>query len=308
MAVSAVLLRPYGPRGQFAQRTADGFELLYPRLATCTALTNNVGLAAWTYPANYTQIVASTTADFYPNMIHDLVFLQPQTGGTQRVFVEVEIGTGTAGAEVVIARYSLAFGVAITTFNANDNIQIGQSTPMGPTLIPSGTRIAAHARLSVVDTAMNSSVSLYIAGHDTVAPPSDPTYPLDLHLNGAATPMLLATPTGSTLTLVSAAFPTYATPTEVWTAASCTEDRLVWGLQGYLNAGVSNGNRQVQFGVGAAASEVWYAQLGMPGRAAVGMGRYTFRRPFLVRSGERLAMKGTGINANWVVQVLYEVL
>lgn len=280
---------------------------MYPDLANAVNAAPGAGSGAWVFSV-YTQLVASTPADFYPNIAHILLQAIPQTAGTKRFVYEVEFATGAAGSEVTFARFSDAVMAAITNVDVNDNINFGRSFPVGPTLIPSGARIAFRIRCELADTAVKMNVTTYLQGYDGPAPPgSDPTYPLDEHLGGASSPHLLATPTGSTLSLGGASFGIgYGSWVEV--IASAAADLLVWGLEGYLSVGAANASRHVQFGIGAAGSEVPHALLGLPGKLAIGVGQYELRRPLLVRAGERLAVRSTGGVTAWNIQVLYEEL
>lgn len=301
----AGFLRPYGRGGRWTKRTATP-QKLYPALAApVSASTQNV--AAWTFTA-YTQVVAAVAADFFPAMAYLRIQGIPQASGAAHMFFEVEIATGAAGSEVLHSRFSNVVIAAITNFNANDSLTFGFSVPLGPTLIPSGTRVAFRIRCSVSGSTVGFVVAhLYAGGYESLAPDSDPTYPLDEHLRGANSPGLLATPTGSTLSVPRASFPDYAAWTEVWAAAAA--DSLVWGLAANLQSGVTNTGRHVQLGIGAAGSEVAYELIGVPVAVAVGAGLYFLRRPLLVLSGERLALRSSGGGAgSLLTQTLYEEL
>lgn len=304
--MSTDFLRPYGRGGRWTARSTN-FELLYPRLANAASLVNT-GLAAWTWSI-YFQLVAAASmgADFYAHAVHQRLNARPIVTSQLKFAYEVELATGAAGAEVTFARYSDAMAARIVTVGVNDNLVAGRTVPVGPTLIPSGTRISARIRCELADTSVEIQNTIYLAGYDGTPPASDPTYPLDEHLGGANSPHVLSTPSGSLLTLAGGAFPTYGAWLEV--IASAAVDTLIWGLQGHgPNSGVLNASRHIQFGIGAAGSEVVYAQLGFPGGTALGCGQYALRRPLLLLAGERLAIRATGQAVNMSAQVLTEEL
>ena len=297
-------LRPYGKRSAFARRVAD-IELLYPRDAV-PILVQTTG-AAWNWTA-YSQLVASTSADFWPVAFHLNVIGAPQAAGIARVFAEIELATGAAGSEVPFATIPYAFDANIgTSTPGTDLLGTGFEWPLPPAKINSGTRIAMRSRISVADTVMKLYAAGYLAGYEGAAPSSDLRYPLDQHLRGDFPSELKQTPAGSSLSVPTTGFPTFGAWTEV--IASAAADLLVWGIAYTEDASGTNSSRKVQLGIGASGSEVAYTQVGFPHAVTVlGSGVQRLRRPLLVYSGERLAVRQSGGGNTSQMKFMYEEL
>src|SRR3990172_6671138 len=188
--MSGDYLRPYGgaaPAG-WTKRAAN-IERLEPHLADnvhCPA-----GAGAWAYGTRRV-LVASTPAAYYPNTAHVLFVAQPVTAGVQRAHIEVEIATGPSGSEIVFA--VVPFSVIAYVVTGTPLIETGCSYPLGPTLVPAGTRMTARVSASVATSVIYTEAHVYISGYQTSVPASDATYPLDAHLGHASTPHTITLP------------------------------------------------------------------------------------------------------------------
>jgi len=276
---------------------------LYPDLAINSRLVP--AAAAYAFGA-YAQLSAAAAADYLPYAAHlglEATISAPLAA--PHIF-EIEIATGAAGQEVLHSRLvaALAFNLAVSDVILN--ISTGLTLPLGVTQIPSGTRIAARCRASNANPPAASDVGIYLAGFDAPSPDSDLTYPLDAHLDNADTSQSLIAPWGSVNTLTSAAYPTYGTWQQV--IAPAPSDLLVHGVTYGIQVAAGINGFHLQFGLGAAGSEVPYALLGLPDHAIpVGCGTQLLRRPLLVLAGEDLSVRGA-CNAVRTLdyQVLYE--
>ncbi len=293
-------LRPYGKRSAFARREPD-IELLYPRDAAAKVVTSTG--AAWNWSA-YVEIVASTSADFWPVTLHTQQAGKAKATGVHNVIGELEIATGAAGSEVPFATFPVAFDAfTIDAENAS-----GITWPMNPKKIVAATRLAARSRINLADTSAILNLALYLAGYEAAAKSSDLRYPQDQLLRGDFASDMKQTPAGAALSVAVSAFPNFGAWVEV--IASAPADLLVWGITTLEDAvGFSNSSRKVQLGLGAAAAEVAYTQIGVPAiSGTIGSGHQRLRRPLLVYSGERLAVRQSGGGSANGMKFLYEEL
>lgn len=285
----------------------DGIlENFYPRnVATIAVISAG---AAWTWPAAYTQLVAATVTDFVPHILHATWKLNMLVAALTGVQVEYEIATGAAGAEVPFARYTWGFYGTIINPGAGTQSEIhgGDTFPMGPTLIPSGTRIAARVRISqAVGTAI-SEVDAYIGGYDGgAAPASYDPYSLRAHLCGVHRSLMQLTPTGATIGIGGAAFPGYGAPVQVLAAAP--KDLLVWGASKVGPAAGLAIHTYMELMTGAAGFEIPRARIAFPGCTSGSPGVQQLYRPVLVRAGERLSARTTGSAGVSQYMFFYEV-
>lgn len=281
-----------GGGSAFAQRNINNPELLYPRLANAISITN-AGLLPWTWSA-YNQLVAATVADYYPVMAYMRTLVQPQTAGAKHFFYELEIATGAAGVEILHDRFSDALQAGVTNPDPNDVFIYGRSFPLGPTLIPAGTRIAARIQCQLDAALVLLTSRLYVAGYDTVSPACNTLYNLDDVLNGLGNPQIYNDPTAATLSIAASPYPAYGAWTAIPTLSPAPKDALVYGTAMRWNAGIANSDRHVQFGIGVAGAQQPYAQLGTPITSALGAGQYLLHRPLLVLAGEFAWMRQAG--------------
>ena len=286
-------------------RRSTTLQRLYPHLASSGLLIP--GAAAYAF-GNYTQLSAAASADYLPQYAHLGFRLAVIITFTGSHLFQVEIATGAANQEALHSRLVAAFACSFTQPDGvTPGVGTGFTLPLGVTQIPSGTRIAARVRTSNPNTTVASHVGLYVAGFDAPSPDSDLTYPLAGHLNNDDTSQSLVTPYGAVNTITAHAYPNYSAWQEVIAAAP--SDLLVHGVAYALQfiAGITG--THFQLGIGSANNEVPYEVLGLPDCPNfMGAGVQTLRRPLLVLSGERLAVRAasTGATVTIAYHVLYE--
>ena len=269
-----------------------------------------VAEAAWTWTP-YTQAIAATATDFVACNVHLGIRMTIITlaGIVVPVNIECEFATGAAGAEVPFATIPLAVtGIIISPGAATQGIiGTGRDVPLGPTFIPSGTRIAARLRISQPATVADVYVRYFITGYDGgQAPVGNSTYTLRGQQTGIQKGTSVTTPAGSTLTVTpgSSAWGAWSQIT-----AATTGEQLIQGVAGIGSMASSLAKWIIlELGTGGAGAEVsrariYFAQPGY-GNAAVQL----MQRPLLVKPGERLAVRGYSSNAAFTFdcQFLYE--
>lgn len=284
-------------------RRGTNIELLYPTLANSTPA--SPGATAWTYGA-YGVLSSGVANDYYPSALHVTFTLQfPIAAGTVLGgFLEIEVATGPSGSEVEIARFTQALNTLFAGTLTSAFIQTGFTFHMGPALISAGTRVVARVRTSLPTSIVNAGIVLYLSGHEAPVPPSDLTYPLDGHLAGDNVAHTRVTPLASVLTLGVTVYPAYTAWKEI--IASAPNDLLVRGVSHVQLFSLGIEGKHIQFGIGAAGSEVAHSLVGCPALFPLGAGFQELRRPLLVLSGERLSFRSAGNgNPNNEYQVLY---
>lgn len=117
--------------------------------------------AQWTFPATWTQVVASTSAGFV------LCGAVVTNFGAIARQVVIEIGTGGAGSESRLAMFDV-FGYINGVVDDSVSFIVSQAQLLGPFYIPSGTRIAARQAQSVTATFNASQLILY--GYNVASP------------------------------------------------------------------------------------------------------------------------------------------
>ena len=287
----------------WTRRSTTDLEVLYPTLANARAL--SAGAAAWAFGA-YSQCSAAVAADYYPHGVHLSIQASPNLTVATPVFVEVEVATGAAGAEVPYGTVCLVFTTSLFVADSAPFLNFGLTLPLGPTLVPSGTRLAARCRQSQTQANVGTTVRIYVTGHHTPVPASDATYGLDSYLGGSYAAGSIVTPAGATLAVPTLAYPNYGAWTQV--IASAARDSLVRGVSYDQGAAATNLGRHMQFGIGAAGAEVPYSLIGLPAGSTTGCGIQLLRRPLLLLAGERLAVRQSGGGLTNNHQFLYEDL
>lgn len=274
----------------------DGLENFIPRDATAVVVTNTG--AAWNWSA-YSQLIASTPAEFIPHGLHLKIKAAPQVAGLVSITYEYELATGAAAAEVLYSRHT----GALVGLTAGALIATGLTWPLGPTIIPSGTRVSARVRISLVATSMLLAIGTYIVGYDQFSPVAYSPYQLSPYLNGVNTAQLLITPSGSTLAITPGARPAYGSWVQIF--ATAPEDLLVWGSSRVENNFLDR-SFVMELGTGAGGSEVARARIGFPsGSVVMNAGVQWLRRPLLVKKGERLVARSSGVAAPVQHQFFY---
>lgn len=306
----------------FARR--DGpLENSYPRNAAPTASTPSSG-TPWTWTA-YTQVVASTSADFVASGVDIKFKCTINTGGNTGSIaysgnIEVALAIGPAGSEVDFAVISEAFEGSISNpaTSAPFSASVagwGRHIPIAPKLIPAGSRIAIRTRSSLEANATPGGfpgVSLYITGYDGGAAPAEvPTYTLRGNQTGIQKGASKVAPSGSVLT-VTAGNAAFGSWYEI--IASAASELLLQGVSLASTDGITSSHAAIlEVGTGAAGSEVTRARIWIPGMnvspQAYAAGTFLMPRPLLIKPGERIAVRAYGFAApgrTFDTQWLYE--
>lgn len=301
------------PFSAWAKRD-NPLELFYPRNAGSTKTSVASDLAAWTWPTNYTQLQGSTSEDFVPHMVHLAVSFTAIVTSTEATLkgplFEYEIATGAAGSEVPIGNwcFSTTLYTKLNGTSVDVIVSFGLSLPMGPTLIPSATRLAHRARVSIATTGLTVGVSSYIAGYAAGAAPAEyAPYDHRAHLAGIHKAQTKQAPRGSTLSVIAnSTWGTYGTWVDVL-GTTAPSDLLVWGATKEI-ASVTASNHYMEFGTGISGSQVPRARIAFPGHGSAGnAGIVYMHRPFVVKAGESLWVRTTG-SGSGKYQVFYEEL
>lgn len=268
----------------------DGPEDTYPR-TTALITPFNAGYSwAW---SGYTTLIASTGTPFVPHMLHAQLRFLPQA--TAYVSYEYELATGAAGFEVPFARTCWAGPVLVS--GALDTVFMGVSLsiPIGPKLIPSGTRLAHRARISAASGTSQIMTAASIAGYDGgKAPAAYSPYGHRAHLAGIHGAQSRVTPDGGTISILSG-LSAYGAWVEVLAAAS--KDLLAWGATMSYTVETSARMRFMELGTGPNGFEVARARLPHPQIAYCAGSVQYLARPFLVKKGERFVARIMSPNA-----------
>jgi hypothetical protein len=283
----------------------DGVEQFYPRDAVSA---NRVATGAAQNWSAYGTVVASTSADFVPNRLHLFFKYATNVTALTPIIMEYEIATGDAGSEVPYASFTdvAAWQMVMPGDNTIIVFAYGRSFDVGPTAIPSGTRIAHRIRISQASSVVGLSVSMYLAGYDGGnVPVLSPPYGLRPHQAGVHAAQSLITPSGSTLTVTPDTYPSYGSWVDVFGGLT-TKDIIVWGAMrvGYASSGIP---LYLQFGstTGVIATCVARRALGFPTiTSAHNIGYQDFRKmPLIVPAGHRLGIRGSS-NADVTSEII----
>src|SRR3972149_4746861 len=281
----------------------DGvLEKFHPWLEATSAV-SNAGLGAWTWSAYNNMSIpgSSTPAPFIPHGAHLALDILAKQAAVSVAVVEWEVATGAAGAEVPFARLPVA-GLAGNIVNpgvdTNAWVRLGLTLPIGPTLIPSGTRVAHRMRVSTADPPWNIGVRAYLVGYDAAAPAAYAPYSYRSHLAGVHGAQTVNGPSGAVLA--------NAPPGPSWSAWSgwtggtnalpAGKDLLVWGV-----ARTTTGSQQhiyLEFGTGALADlsdQQPRARVAFAAHSLGSVGLQKHLRPFVVKNGEYLAFRTRGV-------------
>ena len=265
-------------------------EELYPRNNENAFVV--AAATAWAWGA-WAEIVAaaSMSAAFVPIGAHYLFRSVILATGQIAFAIELEFGTGAAG-----ARHAFALGANNAIAGANPNIFASATLPVGPTIIPSGTRIAARSRKSIVTTGGASLVvGTYLTGYDNAkAPVGYAPYARRAHLLGVHRAQTITTPSGSLLAATSgAAWGTYGAWVTVIDPAP--SDLIVWGASRYSRPG-NGGNLgfYMEFGSGPTGGTPQpRARMAFPGATNGQPGAQWLIYPVFVRKGDKFAVRVT---------------
>ena len=289
----------------------DGpLEVFYPR-NTDPGFTTSIG-AAWAWPAAYDQIVAATAEAFVPNELYMGINLVVLTSGSKGVWLEYELATGAVGSEVVIHRHtdviaSYMINPGATTQNL---VFFGRSVPVGPKLIPSGTRLSHRVRCSLIDTAAVTQILMYLGGYvGGGAPVAHSPYGFRPHLAGvheATSDISVQGDSYAIITPASWAGGVYSAPVTVIDPAPA--DLIIHGVawrETTLSASMFG--YYLAIGTGAAGSEVKRRIVGIPLPGFYGqVGMLRLRYPVFVKKGERVSICGMGTAPAQRVKLLWE--
>ena len=281
--------------------------LMYPRDASNVSLSAGV---SWSWSAQ-SQIVASSSEDFVPTHLNVLLRIGAKTDTNQIIIIEHEIATGAATSEAPYATNTYLSEKLIVDTGASTQAlsNIGITVPIGPTVIPSGTRIAHRARTSLAAADITVGVNAYIAGYQAGAVPARyPMYSYRGHHAGIHKSISKQIPiAGATLPIVES---TWASGYGAWSEviASAESDLFIWSI-GKEILSSSNQASYFEIGVGAATSEVPIGRLGSPGAVYMNSHMQYFIVPLLIKAGERVAIRHKGATTSGqTVVVNYEEL
>jgi len=278
-------------------------EAFYPRNAA-SAFVQSVG-GVWVWSAYNT--IATLGSDFVPHLVHLLVRIRLVTTAIDGTHLEYEVATGIAGSEVAIGRFTDAFvgSIVLPGVNTQAYLTFGRTLPLGPRVIPSGTRLSHRVRVSN-GAAFVVEMYAYLGGYDGgAAPPLDTVYALQDHLQGDHNARTVTQPSGATLSIMGAAFPNYGPWTPV--LASAPQDLLIWGAARRPSV-ISGGNvsMYMEIGVGAAGLEQPIGRVGFPGGASSSTNLEQLYRPAKALQGERVAARLTGAAATMECTLFWE--
>lgn len=279
----------YLPHAGWTQRHSDNLEIALPRFADAALPVDGAGVNVF---GAYINMSASTPSAFTPHALHVHILATTFAVFGLAMTFEFEVATGAIGAEVLYGRVDDIAGVASNSVLDN-YLFYGRSFPFLGPQIAAGTRVSIRFRSRSNDAFVTVAPSAYLVGYEGLAPESDDTYPLDTYLAGVPSTQTLSATTSPGLAVTVAAWPTYGAWVQV--IASAPQDLLVYGWEASGVVGnLNNHSHYLQFGIGAAASEVPYAVLPFPGASSYTAGVHWLRRPLLVYAGERLAVRATG--------------
>lgn len=271
----------------------DIVEVIIPVNTNPPAWTSGVS-GAWT---SWVQVISNTAVTF-PFILcgaHLTEGLSTTTTGSVLGHYTLQIGTGAAASEVVIAETSGIVLVSSTPqVDTTTYIISGTTKWFEPVIIPGSTRIAAR---SSATSATGVSIALYLVGYNATTFGLPLRYIRDWqrYIKG------LMAPTQGTVSYpspgaTSVTCNTFATGYGAWVEfiASASKPTLIVGLSG--GATSTSGRNQAQIGIGAASSEVVHSKVGLAGRAVWPgpLASSYLPRPLFVKPGERVAVNGTG--------------
>jgi len=280
-----------------------GLERLYPDDGAAFQVTAGT-LWAW---SAYQQVEASTDAPFVPSRLYLSLRFAVSTVSAW-VSGEYEVAVGPVGLEVTYAVVPFAAPALVSGVPSGSTfIGLSIGAPVGPKVIPVGSRLTQRARQSgnVAAVAIVGCVSGYDGG---AVPLGYWPYGERPHLAGVHAAQSRCLPSGGVLAVLAGTAPTWGVWTEVLAAAGA--DLLVWGATiHYVGAVVAQQLTTMEFGTGAAVSEQARGRLAFPGPGYCTAGVQSLGRPVVVKKGERLVVRLKGTTGRtWQVKVAYEEL
>ena len=310
--------------GKYGWATRDCPNVLIPDIAaTHSGNAGNIGPGPnWTLPPStpppgtWATLLASTAYPFLLNQLHTQFAVGQEFvadgGAAASNLCQVQIATGAAGSEVVVASAITAQSsyAVITGLGAGGNVialaTLTRDIDIGPVLIPPSTRIAFTA--SVENAPSYCSLNIFASGYDLTKLGFSKHLAYDELLMFGSRPTLPKpfVTLGSTPVTTGTAYyyGNYATILDPLDA-----DYLVWGAAVESSSGTI---RTAQFAAGLAAhgaganTEVIQARFDLPIQTNyLAAGHEQFKIPFIAYKGERLSVCGLSrITAGLVYKVM----
>ena len=283
----------------------SGAEIILPTLVNGPTL--NVGVGAW--PAGWTTLVAVTANDYILCGAH--VTYRITSGGLAAPGQQgqIRIGVGAAAAEVPIAQASFAAGNIIVPQGTPDTIFLQQTVfaPFKPVLVPAGSRLSGHGcQVRIMD-----AFALYMTGYeswDHVTPYYSELDAITYAKGVVGVRSMVYPDAGSTA--VFTGNPAWTFGAYVPFIAVTAVPTIIRGIIATPYAMPITGTHvQYDIGVGGAGSEVVVGRTGLcvPTFGAPG-GEGLLPRPYIVKEGERVAIRNAGgiPNDSWSTMLLVE--
>lgn len=251
---------------------------------------------AWS-PTGWVNIITSSNLTFPFILCGAYVYevmLVAGADGVQAATTTLLLSKGTPGHEDDAGMY-IGEGVAGLTITpgATETVKATSATTMffEPILIPKSTYISINASSS---SAKGCSLGVYLFGYDARYFANPIEYVKELrYIRGLTAAgqgsQVWPSPGVTNVAPNASTFWTYGTPVQF--IASAPNPILITGLFG--TAGTANQYAQAQIGVGAAGSEVWMSQVGLPCYTSQSgpCGDCWLPRPLFVKTGEAVSVQ-----------------
>lgn len=265
----------------------------------------------------YTQIVASTTADFVCTGVYtNVVFSEAAASVSGAVPYQMQIATGVAASEVPFGSLGGAAGVQYGHNASNAQLGMAQLHRIPPTLIPAGSRLSCRAMALAIHLLL---VGIYVVGYEPTRgfalprPWGIDDDNLEYYQRAMKTAGSELAPSGSFTAISSHATVAWSYGTTVEYIASAATDILVTAVLTNIVTPVSVSTHEViEIGIGASGSEVWSALVALPcfvNTPGPGGGELELPRPLYVKQGERVACRMKGTQTKTIdVALIYTIL
>jgi hypothetical protein len=264
----------------------DIIEEIVPNLASATPLITGAA-GAW---GAWEEITAGLAFPFILCGLYVMEYFNLAAAGTAGALINIQIGTGAGGAEVVRSESHgnivLALG-KIGTYGLT-----GRTHFVEPVVIPAGTRIAVRGSCT---SAIAAGASVYLFGYDARYFGLPLSYlgnaaryirGLESKIQGAQT-----WPSPGGTAVASGAAPVWTWGAWVQFIAAAANPIIITGIAAYeLTA--ANPSMQAQIGIGAPGAEIAMSKAGIANRLGFfPFGDSYLPRPLFVKTGESVSVR-----------------
>lgn len=266
----------------------DVVEVCYPNNDNGTGTTPGL---SWAWSA-WNQITASLASDLILTAIA-VYKLISATGSPVTGLIQIQIGTGAAGAETTVAEFTTGIGYTSSNTVETKSMFIGEVLFCNPIRIDAGTRVAVRSSTSSAAAGIGCNVKLY-------------GYPVSsfgqIHRPESVPSLTVTEKAGGSVVQPNAAVTTVATGTPLWTygawvqvIASAACELVVTGVA--TGGTTVSGGFDLEIGTGAAGSEISRSLVPVVGRTFLpgpGWGFWRVARPLYIKPGEAVSVRARG--------------